>query len=179
MNHIMRLLLILVFAITGSSAQAAALSVQLAPDKANPTQPTMGDTMQFRSRITAAADGPVEGVVAWISLVEIDPGREQPVDLEDWSAHKAVSASRLEPGEELETTWPMRLIQAGDYRVVISVIARDQAGVSTSSIVKFYVTRKPVVESRRIFAVAIGMPLLLLGMLGFRHRQTGRRKNVA
>lgn len=29
--------------------------------------------------------------MAWISLVEIDPGNEQPVDLEDWSAHKGIA----------------------------------------------------------------------------------------
>ncbi|MEI6972269.1 MAG: hypothetical protein WCL44_12240 [bacterium] len=169
----MRMFLIIATAMVGSLVQAASLSVRLSPDAENPTMPTMGDNMRFHSVITATAEEPVDGVVAWISLVEIDPGREQPVDLEDWSAHKAVSAARLEPGEELETTWPMRLIQDGDYRVVVSVTARNQDAVFASSTVQFHVTRKPVVESRRIFPVAIGLPVLLLGMLGYRRWHVG------
>jgi len=174
----MTLLLLVVFVLSVSAAQAVDISVRLTPDKENSGHPTMGDTLQFRSRITAPSDRPLEGVVAWISLVEIDPGQEQPVDLEDWSAHKAVFAAHLEPAEELDSTWSVRLIKAGDYRVAISVMARDQAPVFTSPTVKFHVFQKPVVESRRIFPVAIGVPLLLLGLLGYRWQASHRRNPI-
>lgn len=62
----------------------------------------------------------IEGLVAWISLVKIDPGNEQPVDLESWNAHEAVTEASLKPGETLRTDCPMRLIKGGDYRVVVS-----------------------------------------------------------
>ncbi len=68
----------------------------------------------------AAGGSPLDGVVAWISLVQTDKGKEQPIYLEDWSAHKAITAQTLQPGETVETDWPMRLIQAGTYRDVIS-----------------------------------------------------------
>ena len=55
----------------------------------------------------------LDGVIAWISLVQTDRGKEQPVDLEDWSAHKAAVAAGLVPGETIHTDWPMRLIQSG------------------------------------------------------------------
>jgi hypothetical protein len=174
MNNIVKLLAVIALALAGSFVHAAPLTISLSPDKANPDQPTMGDQMQFHSVIANAADKSVEGLVAWISLVEIDPGNEQPVDLEDWSAQKAVTGARLEPSKTLETTWPMRLIKQGDYRVVISVTDRDQLTVYTSPTVEFHVTQKPVVESSRILPVAFGVPLFLIGLIAYRHWQTKR-----
>lgn len=90
------------------------------------------------------------------------------MDLEDWSAHKAITGAALAPGAKLKTVWPMRLIQHGDYRVVISVTDRNQNRVFTSPTVQFHVTRKPVVESSRILPVAFGLPFLITGLIGYR-----------
>lgn len=164
----------LVFAFTAVGAGAAPLSISLAPAATNPLHPTMGDQMRFHSVITNTSDTAVFGLVVWISLVEIDSGHEQPMDLEDWSAHKAVSGVNLGPGRDLETTWPMRLIQQGDYRVVISVTARGQDTVFSSPTLQFHVTPKPVVSSARILPVACGMPLLLIGLIVSRRRLNRR-----
>lgn len=149
-------------------AQAAPLEITLTADSANPAQPVMGDKMRFHSVITNTGTDPIEGLVGWISLVEVDAGHEQPMDLEDWSAHKAITGMRLGPGATLQTEWPMRLIQHGDYRVVISVTDRNQNRVHTSPMLQFHVTQKPVVESSRILPVALGVPLLIGGLVGYR-----------
>ena len=104
--------------------------------------------------------------------MQIDQGHEQPVDLEDWSAHKAVTAASLPPGKTIETDWPMRLIQAGTYRVVISVVTRDGTALTASPFIDFGVRQKPVVESQRVLPVAFGIPLLLGALLVW--RQVGR-----
>ncbi len=161
-----------------AGACASPLVITLAADQANPGDPTMGDRLRFHSVIANGGESPLEGLVAWISLVEVDLGREQPVDLEDWSAHKAVTGARLAPGARLETEWPMRLIQDGDYRVVISATDRGGQEVYTSPVVQFHVTRKPVVESARILPVAIGIPLLIAGVIGWRRwRPSGSRRS--
>jgi hypothetical protein len=147
-------------------ASAASIDLQVQPDTTNPAQPTMGDWMHFNSVITNTDTQPIEGLVAWISLVEVTPGKEQPMDLEDWSAHKAVTGTTLAPGAQLKTQWPMRLIQSGDYRVVISATDRIHKTVFTSPTIQFHVTQKPVVESRRILPVALGIPVLIGGLLG-------------
>jgi hypothetical protein len=147
-------------------ASAAGIDLQIQPDAANPSQPTMGDWMHFNSIVTNAGNQPIEGLVAWVSLVEVTPGKEQPMDLEDWSAHKAVTGTTLAPGAKLQTQWPMRLIQSGDYRVVISATDRDHKTVFTSPTIQFHVAQKPVVESRRILPVALGTPLFIGGLLG-------------
>lgn len=147
---------------------AAPLDIILKPADSNPSQAVMGDQLQFQSIITNTGNSPVEGLVAWISLVEVDPGHEQPMDLEDWSAHKAVTGARLKPGEQLTTDWPMRLIQHGDYRVLVSATDREHQRVYTSPMLQFHVARKPVVESSRILPVALGIPVLIAGFIGFR-----------
>lgn len=65
----------------------------------------------------------------------------------------------------MDMTWPMRLIQAGTYRVVVSAMDRETGRVMTSPVLDFQVRSKPVVESRRILPVALGVPMVLLGML--------------
>ncbi len=95
MNSIPRLVPAALIALTGAGGtQAAPLDIALAPDVSNPTSPTMGDQMRFRSVIANSGERPVEGLVAWISLVEVDPGREQPVDLEDWPRPRTARLGR-------------------------------------------------------------------------------------
>jgi hypothetical protein len=152
----------------GNAWAADSLAISLVPDQANPASPQMGNWLMFRSVISNSGRQPAHGVVAWISLVQVDPGHEQPVDLEDWSAHKALTQAVLEPGQPVSVEWPMRLIQAGAYRVVISAVDRETGHVMTSPFVDFQVRRKPVVESGRILPVAFGVPALMLAMMAWR-----------
>jgi hypothetical protein len=161
---------------TVSSAAEAPLALELGPDDNNLSNPIMGDHLRFWSAITNTGKTSIEGLVAWISLVEIDPGNEQPVDLEDWSAHKAITGAALEPGQSLRTDWPMRLIKGGDYRVVVSVTDRGGRQVHTSPTVQFHVRQKPVLESGRVLPVAAAIPLLLLFLALFnKTRQRHKR----
>ena len=120
-----------------ASAQAGSLDVRLMPAIGNPPSPQMGDRLRFHSIIRNEGGRAAKGLIAWISLVQIDKGREQPMDLEDWSAHKAVTAASLARGATLETDWPMRLIQSGEYRVVVSVVSRNAQGLTASPFVDF------------------------------------------
>lgn len=137
------------------------IEISLAPATNNPAKPAMGDHLHFQSILVNKSGKPIRGLVAWISLVEVDKGNEQPVDLEDWSAHKAITGAALGPGESLKTDWPMRLIQGGDYRVMVSVTGRDDSTVVSSPTLEFHVKQKPVIQSGRVLPVAFGVPLLL------------------
>jgi hypothetical protein len=159
-----------------SAAAQAPLALDLLPDDKNPSAPVMGDHLRFWSTITNRGANPVEGLVAWISLVEIAPGNEQPVDLEDWSAHKAITGAYLGPGQSLQTDWPMRLIKGGDYRVVVSVTDRGGRRVFTSPTSQFHVRQKPVLQAGRMLPVAAGVPLLVIGLMIFNKARQRRRK---
>lgn len=155
------------------------LTLELRPDAKNPSAPVMGNHLRFWSTITNTGPTPIEGLVAWISLVEIDPGNEQPVDLEDWSAHKAITGASLNPGQSLRTDWPMRLIKGGDYRVVISVTDRGSHTVYTSSTIQFHVRQKPVLQARRVLPIAAGIPLLIVVLMIFNKAKMHRKKEQA
>ena len=159
-----------------SAGAQAPLALDLRPDGQNPSAPIMGDHLRFWSTITNTGAAAIEGIVAWISLVEIDPGNEQPVDLEDWSAQKAVTGAALGPGQHLRTDWPMRLIKGGDYRVVVSVTDRGGRQVFTSPTIQFHVRQKPMLQAGRLLPVAAGVPLLIIGLMVFNKTRQRRKK---
>jgi len=164
---------LLTFAALPANAGApAALSIDVTADAANPPSPMMGDRLAFHSVIRNTGGTTIKGLTAWIGLVRMDRGNEQPMDLEDWSAHKAITAATLAPGQSIETDWPMRLIQAGSYRVLVSAASRGATKLTASPFVSFGVRQKPVVESRRVTPVAFGVPLILVGMFLWRRRRT-------
>lgn len=170
------LLLMLVLVLTDSAALAACrFDISLSPAAANPAAPRMGDNISFRSVITYSCDKPARGVVAWLSLVRVDPGKEQPVDLEDWSAGKAVSRSVLMPGQQLVADWQLRLIQAGDYRVAVTAVEPGSSRPFSSSLIAVHVSSKSVVESRRVIPVAVAIPLLVVVIAVGRFVRSRRR----
>jgi hypothetical protein len=152
-------------------AVAADLEIALTPAPENPLLPQMGDHLSFHSVIRNGGSAPITGLVGWLSLIQTDPGNEQPVDLEDWSAHKAVAAASLAPGETIESDWPMRLIEAGTYRVFVSAMGRDGRGPVASPIAEFIVREKPVLEPGRVLPVAFGLPALIAAALLWRWRR--------
>lgn len=152
----------------GNTWASDSLSLSFTPDQANPPSAQMGDWLKFHSVIKNDSSQAAHGIVTWISLVQVDPGHEQPVDLEDWSAHKAVTQAVLQPGQQVIVEWPMRLIQAGAYRVLISAVDRETDHVMTSPFMDFQVRRKPVVKSERILPVVFGVPAIVLGLMVWR-----------
>ena len=156
---------------TALATSDASLRVELTPAPGNPAKPQMGDRLSYQTSIRNVGAAPVEGIVAWLGLVQVDRGKEQPVDLEDWSAHKTVTIPSLAPGQAIQTEWPMRLIASGHYRVVVSAAAARGGPLTPSPFVDLTVRAKPVVESSRVLPVAIGVPALLLTGLLVRRRQ--------
>lgn len=159
----------------GVASAAAPVEMTLTADAKNPAQPKMGDWMKFHTVVRNTGAETLASVVVWLSLVEVTPGSEQPVDLEDWSAHKAVVRATLAPGEAFNVDWPLRLIQAGDYRVAISAAERTASALSASPFADIHVQRIPTVESARILPVALGVPLLIAGFAGWRLRRRDGR----
>lgn len=148
------------------------LDISLRPMASGRAEYQMGDSIRFRSAIKNTSQQMASGLVAWVSLIQVDPGHEQPVDLEDWSAHKAIVIASLPPGNSETMDWPLRLIQAGRYRIMVSVAEKRAEMVFISRFIDFSVKQKPVIESRRILPVAIGMPLLVGLFMGWRlHRR--------
>lgn len=152
-------------------ANAAPLTIELAPSATNSMHPRMGDHLSFHSVIRNDGAKPVAGIIVWLSLLQIDRGKEQPIDLEDWSAHKAIAIPVLAPSQTVRADWPMRLIQSGSYRVAINAMIHGSAELTASRFASFTVREKPVVESGRVLPVAFGVPGVLALLLFWRWRR--------
>ena len=126
----------------------------------------MGETPSFNGTVTNIGKVPLEGIVVYLSLVSLKPGEEEPVDLEDWSAQKAIRIDRLLPGETRKHPWSMRLIQAGKFGLALTVVDPKEQKLIVSPLVSFDIQPKRLLESKRIMPVAIGEPSLLLIFLG-------------
>lgn len=158
-------------AMSPSGAEAAELAISISPAAGNPDSPQMGDRISYETQITNTGANPVDGLISWLSIVRVDKGKEAPIGLEDWSAEKAVTRASLAPGETIRTDWPMRLIQDGHYRVVVSAASRSGSVLAASPFADFTVRAKPVVQSARVLPVAAGMPILLVLFFLYRRRR--------
>lgn len=126
----------------------------------------MGDTPDFRGAVTNFGPRPVQGLVVYLSLVSLTPGDEHPVDLEDWSAQKALRLDRLNPGTTDLRNWHMRLIAAGRYGAALTVIDPRENRPIVSDLVPFEIQSKVTLVAGRVLPVALGEPLLLLLLWG-------------
>jgi hypothetical protein len=137
----------------------------------------MGETPAFSGSITNIGETPLEGLVVYLSLVSLKPGKEEPVDLEDWSAQRAIRIGRLLPGESSVHEWSMRLIQAGKFGVALTVVDPKEPQPIISPLVSFDIQPKRLLASKRILPVAIGEPLLLVALWGATSFFAGRMKS--
>ncbi|MHB9071913.1 MAG: hypothetical protein ACYC6G_00155 [Desulfobaccales bacterium] len=136
----------------------------------------MGDTPNFLGAVTNLGPQPAQGLVVYLSLVSLAPGDEHPVDLEDWSAQKAVRLDRLNPGATDFRNWGMRLIQAGKYGVALTVVDPKENRPIVSDLVPFEIQPKVTLVAGRVLPVAIGEPLLILIFFaGLRFFHAGRK----
>ena len=129
----------------------------------------MGDRPVFKGVVKNTGGHGLKDLVVYLSLVSLKPGNENPADLEDWSARKAIHIDQLAPGQTHRNGWPMRLIRAGRFGVTLTVVAPLEIRPVVSDLVPFDIQTKPTISSSRILPVAVGEPLLLLISLGLFH----------
>ncbi len=122
----------------------------------------MGDTPSFTGIVKNTGKAPAKGLIVCLSLVSLKKGNERPLDLEDWSANRAVRINKLMPGEVNEQKWKMRLIKSGSYGVLLTVIDPKEKHPIVSDLTRFTVSPKPMIESSRVKTVAVGVPLLIV-----------------
>jgi hypothetical protein len=129
----------------------------------------MGNTPTFTGTVTNVGDHTLQHLVVYLSLVSLKPGHELPMDLEDWSAQKAIRIDKLSSGESHSQGWRMRLIQAGKFGIALTVVDPKENRPNVSDLLTFTIQPKPMLNSSRIIPVAWGEPVLLLAALALAH----------
>jgi hypothetical protein len=77
-----------------SASSASRITAAIDPPS---IQANMGDKITYVGTITNHSDRAVNNVIAYISLANITQGKESPMDLEDWSANKAIKVDTIPP----------------------------------------------------------------------------------
>ncbi|HWP47264.1 MAG TPA: hypothetical protein VNM22_08900 [Candidatus Limnocylindrales bacterium] len=132
----------------------------------------MGNTPTFIGTVKNLGPQPLKGLTAYIALLSLEPGKEHPVDLEDWSAQTAIHIHQLSAGETHTQGWDMRLIQAGKFGILLTVINPQESRPIVSDLIPFDIQPKPTLASDRILFVSIGEPLFLLFLFGSLHTKS-------
>ena len=124
-------------------------------------QANMGDKITYKGTITNHSDKAVTNLVVYISLANVTPGKESPMDLEDWSANKAIKVETIPPRGTYEGQWPMRLIDSGSYVAYITVVDKNSAVPVSSGVSHLEIKRILRLNPHNVLPVAVGEPLVL------------------
>ena len=124
-------------------------------------QANMGDTIIYTGTITNSSDAAVSNIIAYISLANITQGKESPMDLEDWSANKAVRVDTIPPHGTYEGKWPMRLIDSGSYVAYITAVDKNDNSPVSSMMSHLAIKRILRLNPHDVLPIAIGEPILI------------------
>jgi hypothetical protein len=83
------------------------------------------------------------------------------MDLEDWSANKAIKVDAIPPHGTYEGKWPMRLIDSGSYVAYITVVDKNDNIPISSVMSRLEIKRILRLNPHNVLPVAFGEPLLL------------------
>jgi hypothetical protein len=134
----------------------------------------MGDRITYTGTITNNSDKPVKNIIAYISLANVTPGKEAPLDLEDWSANKAVKIDEIPPHGSYKGRWPISLIDSGSYVAYITVVDKNGTSPLISDLSRLEIKRVIRLNPRNVLPVALGEPVvlgLLFILVDFRRRK--------
>jgi hypothetical protein len=124
-------------------------------------QANMGDKITYVGTITNNSNKNVNNLIAYISLANVTPDKEAPMDLEDWSANTAIKVDTIPPLGAYEGKWPMRLIDYGSYVAYITVVDKDEKTPVISTMSYLEIKRILRLNPNNVLPVAIGEPVLI------------------
>jgi hypothetical protein len=161
MTRLSLLFLTIILAIIGNYAPVSAashISVSIDPLF---IQANMGDKIIYTGTITNNSDKTVTDIIAYISLANVTKGQESPMDLEDWSANKAIKVDAIPPHGTYEGKWPMRLIDSGSYVAYVMVVDKNDDIPMSSSMSRLEIKRVLRLNPNNVLPVALGEPILI------------------
>jgi hypothetical protein len=121
----------------------------------------MGDKIRYAGTITNSSDKAVNNIIAYISLANVTQGKESPMDLEDWSANRAIKVDTIQPHGTYEGKWHMRLIDSGSYVAYITVVDKNSDMPISSAMSHLEVKRIIRLNPNNVLPVAVGEPILI------------------
>jgi len=168
---VLSMIFLTIIAYYTSASAASRIAVSINPPF---IQANMGDKITYVGTITNNSDRAVNNIIAYISLVNVTPGKEAPLDLEDWSANKAIKVDTIPPRGTYEGQWPMRLIDSGSYVAYITVVDKNDNTPLSSDMSHLEIKRILRLNPNNVLPVAIGEPVfigMVFMVIAFRRRK--------
>lgn len=135
-----------------------------------------GDRRTITASVTNATGHPVAGVTLLLGLVDLTPGQPVPLGLETWTTDaESVALPPLAPGASASAVWHLVMIQPGPLGVYASALAGPSGPIESSAVSVLPVRDVRALNPGNVLPVAIGEPLVLLGLLGGLGWLRGRR----
>ncbi|ACI20926.1 hypothetical protein [Thermodesulfovibrio yellowstonii] len=159
MKKLILTLSLAVLVISANYAYAASsIEISIKPGS---IQANMGDKITYTGTITNNSDKAVNNIIAYISVINVTQGKESPMDLEDWSANKAIKIDSIPPHGTYEGKWFMRLIDSGSYLVYITVVDKNDDIPISSTMSRLEINKILRLNPNNVLPVAIGEPFLI------------------
>ncbi len=152
------MIILTVVATVNYASAASRIVVSINPPS---VQANMGDKITYTGTITNNSDKAANNIIAYISLANVTQGKESPMDLEDWSANKAIKIDTIEPHGTYEGKWPMRLIDSGSYVAYITAVDKKSDIPVSSTMSHLEIKRILRLNPNNVLPVAIGEPVLI------------------
>jgi hypothetical protein len=121
----------------------------------------LGRSFEFRSTIRNAGPGTATGLVAHLSVLNLQA--EPYVDPEDWSPQRVVAVDSIPAGDARTLTWRMTAVNAGTFAVYVTVLAKEGGGAPppNSPPIAVRVAERRTLDAGGIGPLALGIPALL------------------
>jgi hypothetical protein len=148
---------------------AVAVTVELDRDAANVGP---GEKVRFESTVRNTGDQPLSALVAHLSIFASDP--DVYVDPEDWSPRRTQFINELAAGEETQLQWEVQAVTAGPLVLYVGVSQPGTDEVAASGLLRMTVGGQREVNAANALPLVLGMPalvLVLLGLAGIRQRR--------
>ncbi len=154
------LLLVVFLQVTGVRAESsAAPPLQFEYSSAATLSGVSGDFVQVSARVTNVGGQALSDVTVYLSMFNtVD---KTPVDLEDWSAQKAINFQGLPAGQSQAIDLSIHLVNPGEYSLVLVgyVPSADTPTISRATFL--HVEARKNLNPGNILVVALGTPLAL------------------
>jgi len=155
-----------VLALAGLPTPAARADVEPPPPSVSISQDreavavSIGERFSFTTRVIAPADTAVDGLIAHLNIVSLDP--DTYVDPEDWSDERTQYLPEIPAGGEQDLPWTVQAVNHGSF-VVYVALARAGAGqgVLAGPGLRADVTAQRVINAEGILPLALAVPAAL------------------
>ena len=170
MSRLATLLLAAGLALSAGTAAAAD-----APLRLTVTSDGLDRMTGEQMHITATFDTtkPVDRVLAYLALINLDENEQTVVDLPDWGAEQTQILRNVTSGTR--ASWTLALAAPGNYAIYVTAIARGgELSLVQSNVLTLAIAQRTFVNLGAIHPVAIGVPvatLVLLLVLARRRRK--------